>query len=188
MSLEVVRAQRNTLGRQIGQRRHEASAVCAQSPSHQTRVANLGKAHANLPTSYPTHRKQRGGQKLHHTGEGRCPSRKWVLAFPTEQVRGLKARGNARERRGIESSEGIRALAALSQLKSPWPGDVSPQQANDRTGLPTPPAVTRPLIWRGARPSRALSRIPRRRSGGCRRFRRTCVSRRRISRQSPDPA
>jgi hypothetical protein len=45
MSLEVVRDQRNTLGRQIGRGRHEASAICAQSPGHQTRVANLGEAH-----------------------------------------------------------------------------------------------------------------------------------------------
>jgi Transposase IS116/IS110/IS902 family len=34
MSLEVVRDQRNTLGRQIGRGRHEASAICAQSPGH----------------------------------------------------------------------------------------------------------------------------------------------------------
>ena len=45
MSLEVVRDQRNTLGRQIGRGRHEASAIGAQSPGHQTRVANLGEAH-----------------------------------------------------------------------------------------------------------------------------------------------
>src|SRR5271167_1069020 len=36
-------------------------------------------------------------QKLRHTGEGRCPSRKWVPAFPTEQVRGLKAHGKEEE-------------------------------------------------------------------------------------------
>jgi len=35
--------------------------------------------------------------KLRHTGEGRCPSRKWVPAFPTEQVRGLKAHGKEEE-------------------------------------------------------------------------------------------
>src|SRR5260221_8385312 len=45
MSLEVVRDQRNTFGRQIGRRRHEAFAICAQSPGHQTRVANFGEAH-----------------------------------------------------------------------------------------------------------------------------------------------
>src|SRR5208282_6369170 len=45
MSLEVVRDQRNTLGRQIGRGRHEAPAICAQSPGHQARVANLGEAH-----------------------------------------------------------------------------------------------------------------------------------------------
>src|SRR5271156_5754201 len=45
MSLEVVRGPRNTLGREIGRGRHEASAICAQSPGHQTRVASLGEAH-----------------------------------------------------------------------------------------------------------------------------------------------
>src|ERR1700730_9682537 len=45
MRLEVVRDQRNTLGCQIGWRRHEAFAIRAQSPGHQTRVANLGEAH-----------------------------------------------------------------------------------------------------------------------------------------------
>src|SRR6516225_4479347 len=45
MGLEVVRDQRNTLGRQVGRRRHEASAICAQSPGHQARVTNLGEAH-----------------------------------------------------------------------------------------------------------------------------------------------
>src|ERR1700730_14721053 len=45
VSLEVVRDQRNTVGRQIGRRRHEAFAIRAQSPGHQTRVANLSKAH-----------------------------------------------------------------------------------------------------------------------------------------------
>jgi hypothetical protein len=32
MGLEVVRDQRNTLGRQIGRGRHEASTICAQNP------------------------------------------------------------------------------------------------------------------------------------------------------------
>src|SRR5690348_326128 len=45
MSLEVVRAQRNALGRQVGRGRHEASAIGTQSPAHQARVANLGEAH-----------------------------------------------------------------------------------------------------------------------------------------------
>ena len=45
MSFEVVRDQRNTLGREVGWGRHEASARCAQSPGHQTRVANLGEAY-----------------------------------------------------------------------------------------------------------------------------------------------
>ena len=45
MSAEIARDQRNTLGRQIGGRRHEAPAICAQSPGHQARVANLGEAH-----------------------------------------------------------------------------------------------------------------------------------------------
>ena len=45
MRLEVVRDQRNTLGRQICRGRHEASAVCSQNPGHQARIANMGKAH-----------------------------------------------------------------------------------------------------------------------------------------------
>jgi hypothetical protein len=45
MSLEVVRDQRDSLGCQIGRGRHEALAICAQSPAHQTRVADLGEAH-----------------------------------------------------------------------------------------------------------------------------------------------
>ena len=45
MSLEVVRDPRNTPGHQIGRGRHEASAICAQGPGHQTRVVNISKAH-----------------------------------------------------------------------------------------------------------------------------------------------
>src|ERR1700722_17989404 len=45
VSLEVVGRQRNTLGRQIGRRCHKASAICAQSPGHQPRVAKLREAH-----------------------------------------------------------------------------------------------------------------------------------------------
>src|SRR5690348_1351945 len=45
MSLEVVRAQRNALGRQIGRCRHEASAIGTQSPGHQARVTSLREAH-----------------------------------------------------------------------------------------------------------------------------------------------
>src|SRR6478672_5398237 len=45
MSLEVVRDQRNTLGRQVGRGGDEASAICAQSPGHQTRVAGISEAH-----------------------------------------------------------------------------------------------------------------------------------------------
>ena len=44
MSLEVVRDPRNTPGHQIGRGRHEASAICPQSPGHQARVTNFGEA------------------------------------------------------------------------------------------------------------------------------------------------
>ena len=48
MSLEVGRGQSNAFGRQIGRGRHQASAICAQSPVHQTRVANVGEAHDGI--------------------------------------------------------------------------------------------------------------------------------------------
>jgi hypothetical protein len=41
-----------------------------------------------------------------HTGEGRCPRQRWVPASPTEQVRGLKARGKTQKgNAAFESSE-----------------------------------------------------------------------------------
>ena len=42
---EVVRDQRDTLRSQIGRGRDEASAIYAQSPGHQTQVADLGEAY-----------------------------------------------------------------------------------------------------------------------------------------------
>ena len=40
---------------------------------------------------------QSTSKKLRHTGEGRCPSQIWFPAFPTEQVRGLKAHRKTQE-------------------------------------------------------------------------------------------
>ena len=40
------------------------------------------------------------------TGESRCPLRKWIPAFPTDQVRGLKAHGTARRGRLLNRLNG----------------------------------------------------------------------------------
>jgi hypothetical protein len=45
------------------------------------------------------HRAMKHLAQYRFTGESRCPWQKWIPAFPTEQVRGLKAQGKAR--RGI---------------------------------------------------------------------------------------
>src|ERR1700733_404299 len=48
LGCSVAGNQRNTLGRQIGRRCHKASAICAQSPGHQPRVAKLREAHDSV--------------------------------------------------------------------------------------------------------------------------------------------
>src|SRR5215813_6617484 len=40
------------------------------------------------------------------TGESRCPQRKWIPAFSTDQVRGLKAHGKARRERLLKRLNG----------------------------------------------------------------------------------